>query len=113
MIGKVRVNWQMHTEEKSTKSFPFTEMQDASSEALMMTRTEVMTILGKTVKSRRLELGISQEELADRAGLHRTYISDVERGERNVSLVTLKRMACALEMTMCELVANMDGKRCA
>jgi len=45
-------------------------------------------------------MGISQEELADRAGLHRTYISDLERGARNPSLESIQRLAKALEVSL-------------
>jgi len=45
-------------------------------------------------------MGISQEELAERAMLHRTYISDVERGARNVSLHSIERLARALEISL-------------
>ena len=51
---------------------------------------------GAAVRLRRNHLAISQEELAGRAGLHRTYISDVERGARNVSLESIHRLADAL-----------------
>src|SRR6266853_3328336 len=50
-------------------------------------------LFGKAIRSKRSELGISQEELADRAGLHRTYISDVERGARNLSLESIEKLA--------------------
>jgi CheY-like chemotaxis protein len=55
---------------------------------------------GAAVRSKRCELGITQEELADRAGLHRTYISDVERGARNISLACIDRLARALEYSL-------------
>jgi CheY-like chemotaxis protein len=58
---------------------------------------------GVAVKKQRAALGISQEELADRAGLHRTYISDVERGTRNPSLQSIAKLAKALELTMATL----------
>ena len=47
---------------------------------------DILTRYGQAVRKIRLERGISQEELADRCGLHRTYISDIELGKRNLSL---------------------------
>jgi len=52
---------------------------------------------GKHLRSIRLEKKLSQEELADKAGMHFTYISQIERGERNPSLVNLERLAKALD----------------
>jgi len=51
---------------------------------------------GARVRAERERLGVSQEELADRAGLHRTYLGGVERGERNIGLLNLLRIARAL-----------------
>ena len=56
--------------------------------------------LGIFIRDRRFELGFSQEELADRADLHRTYISDLERGARNPTFDSLDRIAGALEITV-------------
>lgn len=53
---------------------------------------------GLRVREERERLGISQEELADRAGLHRTYIGGVERGERNLGLLNVIRIARALKL---------------
>lgn len=53
-------------------------------------------------------MGISQEELADRANLHRTYVSDVERGTRNISLVNIERLAAALEISVTKLFRPPD-----
>lgn len=52
--------------------------------------------LGETIRRLREAEGISQEDLADRCGLHRTYVGSVERGERNVSLANIVRLAKAL-----------------
>ena len=52
--------------------------------------------LGTRIRARRAELGLSQEALAERAGFHSTFISSVERGERNVSLMTILRLAKSL-----------------
>lgn len=51
---------------------------------------------GKRLKEARQSAGISQEELAFKSGLHRTYISSVERGERNISLINIKKISDAL-----------------
>ena len=56
------------------------------------------------VRSRRLRLGLSQEQLADLSGFHRTYIGSVERGERNITLSTLGALAVVLECKPEELV---------
>ncbi len=51
---------------------------------------------GETVRLYRRKVGYSQEELADRAGIHRTYIGGIERGERNPTLIMIHRLARAL-----------------
>jgi len=53
---------------------------------------------GQKVKAIRKENGLSQEELATKSGLHRTYISDIERGDRNVSLKNVEKLAKALRI---------------
>lgn len=58
---------------------------------------------GQKVQQRRKELGISQEELAFRAGFHRTYIGMIERAERNITLSNLKRLAEALQIKVKDL----------
>ena len=63
-------------------------------------------MLGHTIRSSRSELHMSQEELADRAGLHRTYVSDVERGRRNISLENIEKLAQALELSVSKLFAK-------
>jgi transcriptional regulator with XRE-family HTH domain len=59
------------------------------------------------VRARRIHLGLSQEKLAERAGLHRTYIGSLERGERNVSLVNIVRVASALNCDPADLVRGL------
>lgn len=73
-----------------------------------MEATEIQEKFGATVRKYRLGIGISQEELADRAQLHRTYISSTERGKRNVSLVNIHRLASALAIKPKELFSNED-----
>lgn len=52
-------------------------------------------------------MGISQEQLAERAGLHRTYVCDVERGTRNVSLASIEKLARALEISIPHLLSDL------
>ncbi len=66
-------------------------------------------MLGARVRARRVEVGLSQEALADRADLHRTYIGSVERGERNLSLSNAFALADALGVTLSRLVDGLDG----
>jgi CheY-like chemotaxis protein/predicted XRE-type DNA-binding protein len=66
-------------------------------------KIDVKKTFGSSVKAWRKRLGISQEELAERADLHRTYVSDVERGARNLSLESITRMAHALAIPVADL----------
>jgi transcriptional regulator with XRE-family HTH domain len=61
---------------------------------------------GKAIRRRRRELDFSQEELAERADLHRTYISDIERGERNPSLENIEKLAKALNISIARLLTD-------
>jgi transcriptional regulator with XRE-family HTH domain len=61
-------------------------------------KEDIKQRFGLAVRKRRLELGISQEDLAHRCQLHRTYIGDIERGERNVSLQNIEKILEALEI---------------
>lgn len=58
---------------------------------------------GKALRRRRGSPGVSQEEFADLCGLDRTYIGGIERGERNVSLVNIDKVAKALKVSLSEL----------
>jgi len=58
---------------------------------------------GKRVRALRQSMGISQEDLAERASLHRTYIGMIERGEKNITLSNIEKVATALEVTISEL----------
>ena len=63
---------------------------------------DVKILVGKRVKELRNKLGISQEELADLAELDRTYITSVECGRRNISIVNIEKLATALKVTLKE-----------
>lgn len=69
----------------------------------MKTDVAFLKEFGLKVQQRRKELGISQEELAYRAGVHRTYIGMIERAERNITLSNLKRIAYALQVDIKDL----------
>jgi transcriptional regulator with XRE-family HTH domain len=73
-------------------------------------RPGLETRFGQAVRRRREALGISQEALADAAGVHRTYIGSVERGERNISLRNIIRLAAALGCGAADLVAEAESK---
>jgi len=60
--------------------------------------------LGRIVRDRREALGLTQEELGERCDLHRTYIGSIERGERNLSLHNIERIAHALGILAWELI---------
>ena len=63
---------------------------------------------GRVIRKRREATDVSQEALADRAGLHRTYISLLERGLRNPSLTVIAKLAKALGTTMTSLVSELE-----
>ena len=63
---------------------------------------------GFAVRSRRDELDLTQEDFAEKSGLHRTYISDIERGARNPSLVIIEKLSVALELKLSELFASVS-----
>ena len=60
--------------------------------------------LGSNVKRLRLENGWSQEDYADRAGIHRTYVSDIERAFRNPTITVVDRLAKALKVSASSLI---------
>ena len=64
---------------------------------------DVIRILGVRIRTLREQANISQEELGHLSGLHRTYIGAIERGERNPSVLSLKKIADALKVTVKDL----------
>jgi transcriptional regulator with XRE-family HTH domain len=66
-------------------------------------KADIRERFGYAVRLRREELGFTQEDLAHRAGIHRTYLSDIERGTRNISLLNIERVATALTLSISAL----------
>ena len=70
--------------------------------------TKLQEEIGKRIRARRIALGISQEQLADLAKTHRTYIGMLERAEKNVSVVTLAAIVKALGKTLSEFLEGLQ-----
>ena len=78
--------------------------------AAMAEKLSVATVeLGSRVRARRQQLGWSREQLAGRADLHWTYVGQVERGERNLSLRNITRLAAALDQDPAILVRGLPA----
>jgi transcriptional regulator with XRE-family HTH domain len=73
--------------------------------------SDVLERFGKRLRSVREKVGVSQEKLAEMAELHRTYVSSVERGKRNISLLNIERLARALKVSMAELMPDAKKDR--
>jgi transcriptional regulator with XRE-family HTH domain len=73
-----------------------------------MLKNPVLVQFGQAIRTLRKQRNLSQEDLAELSGLHRTYIGGVERGERNIALVNIVRLAQALNMSLPELLSEMD-----
>ena len=71
---------------------------------------KLVMALGEVLQERRNKLGLSQNELAKASDFHRSYISDVERGYRNISLKNLSRLAIALQSSVSHLLAIAEEK---
>ena len=67
----------------------------------------ILKTFGNTIRTKRLEHGLSQEKLAHRAGLHRTYIGMIERGEKNITLLNIEKLATAFSCSISEIVKHL------
>ncbi|MBI4688081.1 MAG: helix-turn-helix transcriptional regulator [Nitrospirae bacterium] len=72
---------------------------------------DIKKIFGKNVRIYRENRGISQEKLASLCSLHRTYIGSIERGERNISLENIQKIANALEVKITDLFEGINAKK--
>lgn len=77
----------------------------------MESKHEILNLFGENVRKHRRLLNISQEELADRADLHRTYIGMIERAEKNITLVNIEKIANALKVSIEDLIRISNGKK--
>lgn len=69
---------------------------------------EFLQRLGDRIRERRTAANLTQAALADACGLHRTFIGSVERGERNVAVLSLRKIATALRVTPAELLTDQE-----
>ena len=70
----------------------------------MDSKQNILIKFGERVREIRKEKGLSQEELAHKADLHRTYIGMIERAEKNITLINIEKIANALEVNIKELI---------
>jgi transcriptional regulator with XRE-family HTH domain len=68
-------------------------------------KREILIKFGNKVRERRIAMGLSQEELAGRASVHRTYIGMIERAEKNITLENIEKIAKALEISIDKLMS--------
>jgi transcriptional regulator with XRE-family HTH domain len=74
----------------------------------MTMKKRILAKFGEKVRQRRIELGISQEELATRAGVHRTYIGMIERAEKNVTLESIDKVCKALNVSLKDFFGDFE-----
>lgn len=75
----------------------------------MLLMPKSLLLLGQAIRTQRKQLGLSQEKLAERCGFDRTYISMLERGKRNPSLLNLLKLAKGLQTSVSQLTEVCDG----
>jgi transcriptional regulator with XRE-family HTH domain len=74
-----------------------------------MKRTDTLGSFGRRVRSLRSDLGMSQEDLAAKCALDRTYVGGIERGERNPSLKNISKLAISLGVSLSQLMEGVDA----
>ena len=72
--------------------------------------SDIAKTVGKRLRSYRLALGLSQERLAEHAGLHPTYIGQVERGEKNLTIESLEKITSALQIPMASVFERIEER---
>lgn len=74
-----------------------------------MKKKKILKRFGDNVRDLRNETGLSQEQLADKAGLHRTYIGMIERAEKNITLANIDKIAKALKVKISDITKDIDN----
>lgn len=74
-----------------------------------MKQPSLVKRFGELVRNLRLTAGLSQEALADKCGLHRTYVGAIERGEKAVTIETAEKLATGLDLSLSDLFARLDA----
>lgn len=77
---------------------------------IIMDDHELTEKLGETIRRLRLSKHVSQENFANLCGLHRTYIGAIERGEKNITVITAKRISTALGLTLTQLFEELESE---
>lgn len=75
-----------------------------------MQTDNVLTHFGNIIKKHRIEKGLSQEQLAFKADLHRTYIGMIERAEKNITLINIQKLSVALEIPLSDLFIDFNDQ---
>jgi transcriptional regulator with XRE-family HTH domain len=73
----------------------------------MKKKSNILLKFGERVKEERIKRGLSQEDLADLAGVHRTYVGMIERAEKNITLENISKVAKALGLSISELTKDL------
>ena len=76
----------------------------------MEVQQEILKALGQRIRELRAKRGYSQEEFADRCGVHRTFMGTIERGESNLSFQNLVKVARGLEITLSQLLSDVEKR---
>ncbi|OKH26217.1 transcriptional regulator [Hydrococcus rivularis NIES-593] len=69
----------------------------------------ITRLFGENIRRLRVSQGLSQDALADKAGLHRTYVGAVERGERNITLINAEKIANALGVSLVDCLRDKEN----
>lgn len=103
-ICRQRANYSMLITLVSIDTFAFTNSKNNTANNLFMSKEPILLLFGYNVQKYRKNQGLSQEDLAEIAGVHRTYIGMIERGEKNITLCNMEKIAKALKLQIQDLL---------